>query len=123
MPADDGQVWGEMKQMGSVKQSLSQPLVFYHISPSANVRSILKHGVDPAFSQSHPERVYFVCKRDLHWAIEHVSVRHGVSREQLAVFRVGGGKLVKKLPGHPMYYCEHPKRVNGCWSAASFKSS
>lgn len=90
------------------KKRKKPPNTLYHVTPPDNYISICERGVDPAFSQSHPERVYFVEKRALHWAIPHVSKKHNCPAENLIIFKVRGGKRVRAI-GAGLWYCDHPK--------------
>lgn len=96
------------------------PSRLYHVTPVENIASVLRFGVDPAFSQSHPERVYLVQRDALHWAIQHISKKHDTPIERLAVFRCYGGKRCKRLSAYGLWYADHAKAVISCESAVIY---
>jgi hypothetical protein len=86
------------------------PRRLYHVTPVHNLISIHERGVDPEFSKSHPERIYFVEYRCLHWAIPFIAKKHGCSVEELIVFKAHGTKGCKSL-GAGKWYASRPKRA------------
>jgi hypothetical protein len=84
------------------------PRRLYHVTPVHNLISIHERGVDPEFSKSHPERIYFVEYRCLHWAIPFIAKKHGCSVEELIVFKAHGSKGCKSL-GAGKWYASRPK--------------
>lgn len=90
------------------KRRKKPPSTLYHVTVPDNYISICERGVDPAFSQSHPDRVYFVERSALWWAILHVSQRHNCPVENLIIFKVRGGKRVRHIKSG-LYYADHPK--------------
>ena len=87
------------------------PNTLYHVTLPDNCISIVEHGINPAFSKSPKERVYFVERQCLHWAIPFISRRHGCPVDDLVIFKVRGGKQVKPLGGGK-WFCEHPKTAH-----------
>jgi len=93
------------------KYSTNKPRTLYHVSPPDNYNSILERGVDPAFSQSHPERVYFCERRALFWAIQHIARKHKVEPENLIIFKVRSGKSTRHW-GNGLWFDTRPKRAH-----------
>jgi hypothetical protein len=87
------------------------PKRLYHVTLPDNCISISKRGIDPAFSQSHRERVYFVEYRCLRWAIPFIAKRHDCGVENLVIFRVRGGARCKPL-GAGKWYAPHAKKAH-----------
>lgn len=60
----------------------------FHVSPQANLSSILEHGVLPSYSQGKRAVSWFVDRNRLPWAIAHVSDRREISVHGLMVYTV-----------------------------------
>jgi hypothetical protein len=86
------------------------PRRLYHVTPVHNLISIHERGVDPEFSKSHPERVYFVEYRCLHWAIPFIAKKHDCQIENLVIFKAHGTKGCKSL-GAGKWYASRAKRA------------
>ena len=62
--------------------------IFLHCTPRVNVKSILRGGIDPAYSRTQWSVCWFCAPCRRAWAIAHVADRHGVSPAEVAVLRV-----------------------------------
>ena len=60
----------------------------WHCTPKWNLDSILVYGVDPTKALGNIQRSWFVQWHGLPYALAHISARHGVSVNQLAVIRL-----------------------------------
>ena len=70
-------------------QKLPSLLYYFHVTPVENATSILLHGLDPRvkYPARKDTKTWFVRESWVAWAIAHVSARHKVSADKLAVFR------------------------------------
>jgi hypothetical protein len=62
-------------------------MIIYHVTPTANLQSILEQGVSPKFSRGKlPACWYVSTPQTTLWAIAHVSARHHVDANMISVF-------------------------------------
>lgn len=60
----------------------------FHVTPAANLGSIMLHGVSKSFARSLPPFCWYVAAVEVPWAIAHCSLRHKVEIEHVRVLAV-----------------------------------
>lgn len=76
------------KKLQSSPEILSLPTDLYHITPTTNIDSILRKGIDPTYARGKTRACYFVIGSLIKWALLHISARHEVSVARLSILRV-----------------------------------
>lgn len=80
----------------------------YHVTARRNLKSIRKEGICPWYAKGKLQASWYVRVGRIHWAMRHVSERHGIPLDELVVIRVnvslnlfvnrGGGKYTLSFP-------------------------
>jgi hypothetical protein len=98
----------------------------WHITPSANVDSILIGGIDPAYDIRGKGEIWLVQWKSIAWALAHVSMRKGLPVSQLACLSVHirGDRCIHFNRGvwktrYPCYSIGvyQPERVMASWES------
>ena len=63
-------------------------MILYHATPKANLDSIRKHGINPDYSQGKEKVIWYHTKSRRHWSILHVSKRHRIPLDDIAIITV-----------------------------------
>src|SRR5690349_21819754 len=50
---------------------------YYHVTHAGNIASMIDKGLDPSRSRGKIKAVWLADSKRLHWAIAHVSAKHG----------------------------------------------
>lgn len=78
----------------------------YHVTALANKPSIMRDGIDPAYSRGARQECWFVTPALLPWAILHVMRRHGLTMQEVVAFEVlvPAKRLTRRRRG--IYTCQ-----------------
>lgn len=60
----------------------------YHSTPLYNLQSILKRGIDPAFSKGAKETSWYVHEELIEWSIDHIMKKYELSQVEIVVLEV-----------------------------------
>lgn len=63
-------------------------MIFYHVTPRWNIKSIENTGLRPCFAVGKTQAVYLVTESNLRWAIEHTRKRFSTSHSNIVVITV-----------------------------------
>jgi len=92
----------------------------FHITPSANEKSIGQYGIDPSFSRTPTNlRSWFVEAKRVEWAIIHVSYKYDLPTSKIAVYAVVAPiNAIVRYPLDGVYYSKKIIQPHPNWHYA-----
>lgn len=62
----------------------------YHWTHRENLASIMREGIDPAYSEGRSHQAWVCGPRRIGWALAHIAQRHGWGADDMVLLKVSG---------------------------------
>ena len=62
----------------------------YHWTHRGNLESIMREGIDPAYSEGRAHLAWACGPRKIGWAMAHIALRHGWAPDELVLLKING---------------------------------